>query len=250
MIKQRLLATLVLPLSFSLVQADSLAPAQQRVQQVDAAGVAVQQRVDRLDDKGLGLLNQYRQVKAETEQLALYNKQMTEITHNQERELASLAQQIKEIERTERGILPLMSRMLESLERFVALDLPFLKEERAARLALLKDMLVRADVTVSEKFRRILEAYQIEVEYGRSIEAYRSKEDSISYDFLRVGRTALYRLSNDGDQAWLWHKGQWQALDNGYLRDLRQAMKVAQQTTAPELLILPLPTLAHQGAAQ
>ena len=250
MIKQRLLATLVLPLSISFAQADSLAPAQQTVQRTDAAGIASQQRIDSLDDKGLELLSQYRQVKAETEQLALYNKQMTEITRNQERELASLAQQIKEIERTERGILPLMSRMLESLEHFVALDLPFLKEERAARLALLKDMLVRADVTVSEKFRRILEAYQIEVEYGRSIEAYRSKEDNVSYDFLRVGRTALYRISNDGGSAWLWHKGQWQALDKGYLRDLRQAMKVAQQTTAPELLILPLPTLAHQGAAQ
>ncbi len=250
MLKPRLLALFALPLALSLAHADNLAPAQQAIQNTDISGINAQKRIDALDDQNTEAISQYRQIKAETEQLALYNKQMTEITHNQDQELASLARQIKEIERTERGILPLMSRMLDSLEQFVALDVPFLKQEREARLALLKDLLVRADVTVSEKFRRILEAYQIEVEYGRSIEAYRSKEEGVSYDFLRIGRTALYRLSNDGDSAWLWHKGQWQALDKGYLRDLRKALKVAQQTTAPELMILPLPTLAHTGAAQ
>src|SRR5690554_7619755 len=77
------------------------------------------------------------------------------------------------------------------------------------------DLLLQADVTVSEKFRRVLEAYQIEVDYGRNIEAYRAKQDNISYDFLRVGRLALYRLSNDGQQAWLWHPNkEWIALED------------------------------------
>ena len=248
--KQRLLAALVLPLSLSFAQADDLSTAKQSIQKTAQTGVATQKRIDSLDDQGAELLNQYRQLKAETEQLALYNQQMTAIVDNQHKELDSLARQINEIERTERGILPLMSRMLDSLEQFVALDTPFLKQEREARIALLKDLLTRADVTVSEKFRRILEAYQVEVEYGRNIEAYRAKLDDISYDFLRIGRTALYRLSNDGTQAWLWHDQTWQALDASYLRDLRKALKIAQQTSAPELMVLPLPTLANLGAAQ
>lgn len=248
--KQRLLAALVLPLSLSFAQADDLSTAKQSIQKTAQTGVATQKRIDSLDDQGAELLNQYRQLKAETEQLALYNQQMTAIVDNQHKELDSLARQINEIERTERGILPLMSRMLDSLEQFVALDTPFLKQEREARIALLKDLLTRADVTVSEKFRRILEAYQVEVEYGRNIEAYRAKLDDISYDFLRIGRTALYRLSNDGTQAWLWHDQAWQALDASYLRDLRKALKIAQQTSAPELMVLPLPTLANLGAAQ
>jgi len=86
----------------------------------------------------------------------------------------------------------------------------------------------------------------VEVDYGRNIEAYRGQMDNISYDFLRVGRLALYRISNDGQHAWLWHKGesQWLALDDGYMRDLRKALKVAQQIAAPELMVLPLPTQA------
>lgn len=253
MLNQRFLAAFVLPLSLSLpLYASNLNQAQQQIQATEQAGQTSQRQVDKLDDQSMALFGQYRQAKAETEQLALYNRQMTQIVQNQENELESISKQIKEIERTERGILPLMSRMLDSLESFVALDTPFLIQERQARIALLKELLVRADVTVSEKFRRILEAYQIEVEYGRNIEAYRSKLDDVSYDFLRVGRTALYRLSNDGSQGWIWQGNkQWVALDNGYLRNLRQALKVAQQTTAPELLKLPLPTLASlQGAAQ
>lgn len=256
MLGQRLVSS-VLPVGLALglcfsAQADNLNNAQQRIQQTDQTGRQSQAKVDRLDDQAQSLLIEYRQIRAETEQLALYNQQMTSIVHSQEQELESLARQIKEIVNTERGILPLMSQMLDSLERFVALDVPFLKDERSSRIALLKDLLVRSDVTVSEKFRRILEAYQVEVEYGRNIEAYRAKLDNVSYDFLRVGRVALYRLSNDGSQAWVWHpKKQWLALDNGYLRDLRKALKVAQQTSAPDLLTLPLPTMASlQGAAQ
>lgn len=233
-------------LLFSLgVQADPLNSAQQQITNTDQSGRQSQQKVEQLDDQAQQLLNEYRQLRAEADQLALYNRQMTSIVNSQEEELVSLAKQILEIERTERGILPLMSRMLDSLEQFVGLDTPFLAQERSARLALLQDLLLRADVTVSEKFRRVLEAYQIEVDYGRNIEAYRAQLDGISYDFLRIGRLALYRLSNDGTQAWVWHpQQQWLALDSGYLRDLRKALKVAQQTAAPEMLVVPLPTPA------
>lgn len=225
--------------------ANDLKQSQQKISQTDASGQKSQTKIEGLDEEHQSLFMDYRQVLAETEQLALYNRQMTAIVNSQQQELVSIAKQVAEIERTERGILPLMSRMLDSLEQFVDLDTPFLKQERSARIAMLNDLLLQADVTVSEKFRRVLEAYQIEVDYGRNIEAYRAKQDDSSYDFLRIGRLALYRISNDGQQAWLWHpKKDWIALDSGYMRDLRKALKVAQQTSAPELLIVPLATQA------
>lgn len=239
----------ILMTTAALVHADveSLATSQSLIEQADRSGQLAQQRVDRLDDQAQTALNEYRQIKAETDQLALYNRQMTAIVDDQENELQSLARQISEIERTERGILPLMSRMLDTLEAFIELDVPFLPQERSARVALLRDMMVRGDVAIAEKFRRVLEAYQIEVDYGRNIEAYRGQIDRVSFDFLRIGRVALYRIANDGGQAWLWssHTQTWQLLEGGYLRDLRKALKVAQQVAAPELLVLPMHT---QGA--
>lgn len=242
-------ASLMVSAGVVFAETESLAVAQTEIERADQAGRNAQQRIDRLDDQAQALLNEYRQIKAETDQLSLYNRQMTAIVEDQESELASLARQILEIERTERGILPLMSRMLDTLDEFVALDVPFLPQERSARVALLRDMMVRGDVAIAEKFRRVLEAYQIEIDYGRNIESYRGQVDNISYDFLRIGRVALYRLSNDGSQAWLWsvENQQWQLLDSGYLRDLRKALKVAQQVAAPELLVLPMPT---QGVVQ
>lgn len=244
------LCLLIVSASFN-TYAEDLKQSQQKISQTDQSGKQSQAKIDSLDDEHQRLFMEYRQVLAETEQLALYNRQMTAIVNSQQQELISIANQVAEIERTERGILPLMSRMLDSLEQFVALDTPFLQQERSARIAMLNDLLLQADVTVSEKFRRVLEAYQIEVDYGRNIEAYRAKQDGSSYDFLRIGRLALYRLSNDGQQAWLWHPNKnWIALDSGYLRDLRKALKVAQQTAAPELLIVPLATQASLSTSK
>lgn len=236
----------------STIQADELTQSQSVMGRSQKNGQVSQQKVEQLDDRSQTLLSEYRQIKSDTDQLSLYNAQMTKIVHNQEEELASLDRQINEIERTERGILPLMSRMLDNLEAFVRLDTPFLAQERATRIALLRDLMTRADVTLSEKFRRVLEAYQVEVDYGRNIEAYRGQLDGTTYNFLRIGRVALYRLSNDAQQAWLWHAGkdQWLKLDSGYLRDLRKALKVAQQVAAPELLNLPVPTPASLNISQ
>ena len=133
--------------------------------------------------------------------------------------------------------------MLDSLEQFNQLDLPFLQKERATRLAKLRDLMTRADIAISEKYRRVLEAFQIEVEYGRTLETYREKaDDNIIYDYLRIGRTALYRLTLSADNAWVWDKAsaQWVSIDSSLLRDVRKAQDVARQTAAPELLTLPL----------
>lgn len=239
-----------------MVQAESaqqtLNAARSELQSDVAAGAAAQRKIDGIDDKTQQLLQDYRATNAEIDQLKLYNKQMTEIVANQNKELAKIAQQIKDIEFTERGILPLMNHMLDSLKQFIQLDLPFLSKERETRLVNLEVLLARADVTVSEKYRRMLEAYQIEIDYGRTLEAYREQDaEQLVFDYLRIGRTALYRVSIDGDQAWLWSKSAqgWQSIESGMMRDVRKALDVARQTAAPELLVLPVPTEADKKGA-
>jgi hypothetical protein len=240
-----------LVISISLLTGASIASANSEVLDDGRSDIAKgvnqaeksQLKVDLLDDAYQVLLQDYRATNSETDQLKLYNKQMLAIVENQQTEIIKIDQQVRDIEFTEQGILPLMSQMLDSLEQFSQLDLPFLPKERATRLAKLRQLMTRADITVSEKYRRVLEAFQIEVEYGRTLETYRSKaDDNIVYDYLRIGRIALYRLTLSADTAWSWDKAssQWLGLDSSLLRNVRKAQNVASQTAAPELLTLPI----------
>lgn len=218
------------------------------VKDVSAAGdqwlvaqAGSQQRVDALAEEGRDLSDQYRGTLRESEGLKLYLQQLRAQLKSQEEEMAVIRQESEELDRTNIEILPLMQRMLGSLEQFEQLDVPFLKEERTARVAKLKEMMPRADVTVSEKYRRIVEAYQIEMEYGRTIEAYRARLKDKEVDFLRVGRVGLLYQTPDGAETGYWdrEKKDW-VVDDHYAEGVREGLKVARKQTSPNLLIVPM----------
>ena len=131
-------------------------------------------------------------VLSKIENTKIYNDQLRKIITSQKEEMASIKTQIASLKDTNKDIVPLMVRMVDMLDQFVKMDVPFLKDERSKRVADLKAMLTRADVSTSEKFRRVLEAYQVENEYGRTIESYRDVQTvagtKLTVDFLRVGR--------------------------------------------------------------
>jgi TolA-binding protein len=211
----------------------------------DKAGAASQARINKLDDDTQRLLNDFRATVREAESLRRYNEQLELQIKSQQEEMVSIQQQIEEIERTNREIYPLMQRMIETLEQFVALDLPFLPQERATRIATLKEIMSRADVSTAEKYRRILEAYSVEMEYGRTLEAYQGKlgegEDAKTVDFLRVGRVALLYQTLDGDETGYWDsaKKAWEEDDN-YDEAVTHGLKVARKQVAPDLLTVPV----------
>lgn len=211
------------------------------------AAIKSQNKIDALSDKTQKMLEQYRSASHQTETLTTYNKHLKDLLESQQKEKASLQQQLKEIEVTQREIVPLILRMLDSLEQFVALDLPFLPEERKHRLTKLKKMIVRADITNAEKFRRIIEAYQVENDYGNTIEAYRADLSlngiTSSVDFLRLGRVALYYQRFDGSETGYWNKEQqqWQILSDDYRNAIRNGLRIARKEAAPDLLTLPIP---------
>ena len=211
------------------------------------AQVDSQKRVDALAEQGRDLSNDYRTTLRETEGLKLYLQQLRAQLKSQEVEMAVIRQESSELDRTNIEILPLMQRMLSSMEQFVQLDVPFLKEERAARVARLNEMMPRADVTVSEKYRRIVEAYQIEMEYGRTIEPYRGKLGDKEVDFLRVGRVGLFYQTPDGKDTGYWDrdKKDWVA-DGAYAEGVTEGLKVAKKQTSPNLLIVPVQAAASK----
>jgi hypothetical protein len=223
----------------------AIEPALQEQIATDRDAAASQKRVDETSDATRDLLLQYRQVLTETESLREYTAQLEQQVKSQQSEIEYVQKQLLEIEATQRDVLPLMQRMLDTLARFVELDVPFQLEERARRIAGLQEMMTKADVTVSEKYRRIIEAYQIETEYGRTLEAYQGRlpgADERTVRFLRLGRVALLYQTLDGAETGYWDAAsqKW-VVDDSYRQAVAKGFAVAEKAGAPDLLEAPIP---------
>ena len=206
-----------------------------------------QQRIDRISDETRELLQEYRSATRELDSLREYDDHLERMVQAQETSIAILDTELDEVQITHRGIVPLMARMIDTLEQFVELDMPFLLDERRARVSQLQELLDRPDASVAEKYRRVMEAYQVETDYGRNIESYRGTlhdhGDTRTVDFLRVGRIALLYRSLDDSQAGAWNREtrSWEALSSDHLPALKQGFRVAKKQIAPELLTIPVP---------
>lgn len=203
-----------------------------------------QSQIDALDAETRDAMARYRALLQEEAALNRYNEQLARQVAAQREALTSLDRQLGEIDGTAREVLPLMQRMVATLEEVVSADMPFLQGERTQRVASLVALLDRADVTVAEKYRRILEAYQVEAEYGRTLEAYQGElpgERARQVAFLRVGRVALLYLSLDGQDA-----GYWSSSDRAFVAEpayrnaVRQGLRIARRQVAPDWVQVPV----------
>lgn len=211
-----------------------------------------QQRIDRVVQQTRSLVDDYKAVTKEIDGLKIYNRLMEAQTEKQQSRLDEINESLDKANVINRQIYPLMERMIESLEQFVALDIPFLMDERTERIQTLKDLMDEPNVTVAEKFRKVMEAFQIENEYGRTIESY---TDTLEVDggireveFLRIGRVALLFQSADGSMTGVWDQesNSWDMSDE-HRNEVKKGLRVANELIAPELLLLPVPAPEEAG---
>jgi hypothetical protein len=210
-------------------------------------GKAAQQKIDKLSNAAEDLSSQYKQAVKVHDGLKVYNSLLQTQINNQGQQFADIKNSISEVALIERQIVPLMVRMIDSLDKFIQLDIPFLLDERNERVAGLISMVERSDVTVAEKFRRVLEAFQIEIDYGKTLLAYRGALDinglEREVEFLRVGRIALLYQTLDRQETGAWDNQQkaWIQLPSGQYRlATAKALRIAKKQIAPDLLIVPI----------
>jgi len=209
-------------------------------------GAKTQSAIDKLDDERDSLLTNYRSTLDQLANLREYNDQLRKLIANQEKEKVSLKEQIERIAGIERDIVPLMFNMLEALDQFVQLDIPFLHKERTRRVEKLKTLMNDPNATNAEKYRRILEAYQIENDYGRTIEAYTGKlgegEDAKTVTYLKIGRVSFLYQTVDGSQSYVWDqdKKDWVELSGSYNTPVTIAIRMAKEQIPPDLIYIPV----------
>lgn len=206
-----------------------------------------QKRIDGLADQAATTLAEYRTELKVIDGLAVYNNLLQRQLDNQMSEKEALTDSMGKVALIERQIVPLMISMIDSLEEFVRLDVPFLLKERLDRVERLRTLMERSDVTAAEQFRRVIEAYQIENEYGRTMESYKGSVQidgqSREVDFVRFGRTSLVYQTAGGDQTGAYNKetGQFEAIEpSTYKTQVSKALRIARKQVAPDLMILPI----------
>jgi hypothetical protein len=222
---------------------------------MNEAAAQSQDKIDKIDDDIGDMQNRYRMAQQRIESMKMYNAQVGELVAAQRKQLSELTGKIDAATHVGREITPLLLRMLDVLDQFVQLDVPFLLEERRDRVAKLREMMGRPDVTEAEKYRRILEAYQVENDFGRTIESYSgemkfAEGDARTVNFLRVGRIALVYQTLDGEKAGAWDQNQkkWVDLPGDYLGDLTRGLRIAKKQAPPALMSLPV--LAPQAVSK
>ncbi len=212
-----------------------------------------QQRIDQLDDQTQQLLNEYRANLKQLESLRRYNASLTRNIESQGREIARLREDIDNVEGLQRAMQPLMEDMVGRFGELVSADIPFSIEERAARAARLEGLLDNPSTSAAQKYRLIVEAYQIENEYGRTIGFYEGSIDAdgetLTGEFLRIGRIALIFKTPDDSVMRIWDKDTrgWENLNRSYLQDVKYALRMAKEQTAPDIFFAPVkPPVAAQ----
>ena len=206
-----------------------------------------QDRIDKIVDETRSMEDQYRAVMKELDGLNVYNQLLQKQVSNQDLEITTLGTSIDDVTVIERQIRPLMLRMIEGLQKFVELDVPFLIDQRRERVGFVADLMERSDVTVAEQFRQVMEAFKDENDYGRTISTYVGEleiDGAIrEVDFLRIGRLALLYQTKDASSTGAWDQANktWVSLGADFRSQVRQGLRIARQQVAPDLVLLPVP---------
>jgi hypothetical protein len=206
-----------------------------------------QAKVDKIVDSSQARLVEYRTLLKQVDGLKVYNNQLNTQIESQLALIEKFESSTAQVALIERQMLPLIMKMVESLGEFVDLDLPFHEQERAERILFLEENIEKSEVDISEKFRQVLEVYQIENEYGRKMDSYshiitiNGQEHDVNV--LRVGRIAMVAQTKDTTISAVYDKAtkSWVELDNGtYRNSIKNGIKMANKQASIGVMTLPI----------
>lgn len=205
-----------------------------------------QERINNIVEGKRSLEDQYRAINKEIDGLKVYNRLMRAQVDGQGAVLEDISLSMEQVDVINRQIFPLMVKMIDGLNQSIRADVPFLMNERTTRIDDLSEIMSRSDVSVAEKFRKVMEAYQIENDYGSTSEFYTQSLTidgaTLEFNMLRIGRIGLYFQSDDTRMTGRWDNQlrNW-VMDDSARNEVRKGLRMAKQLIAPELINIPVP---------
>ena len=202
-----------------------------------------QDMIDQTERQTDKIVNEFKVINKQVEGLKLYNAQKRIQIQAQLDLMDKLDEQLVQVVVMQRQIPPLAEKMLDTLETFVKLDTPFREEERRARIDLVRSSLAKPKVTASEQVRQVLEAYNIEAEYGRKIDTYEDKlADGTVVNILVIGRIGMFYQTKDERTSGRWDNetGSWENLPGSYRKPIRDGIRIAKKLAPTDMLLMPV----------
>lgn len=196
------------------------------------------------------LAAEYSRLQKENEALSQKQAELQIENTAVQKRVDALVRQKFESLRIQKEMLPFLKQVQQSLVSIIGETPLFLAQERLSRIEQLDSLMVRPDVSVAEKYRKIMEALFIEAEYGNTIEVYQEKisldGDAVLGDIFRLGRVSLFFLSLDRSKAAVFDVAdeQWRRLPPDHVGPVRTAVEIGQKQRPVELISLPIGRIA------
>ncbi|WP_110709302.1 DUF3450 domain-containing protein [Salinicola sp. CR57] len=253
------LAAISVSASSTTLAQDSLSQASIQAQQTQAE---LQQRIDDADDATREALQRLRQADQQADRLESYNAELAPVVDNQAKRIDAEKQALAQISVTREALPGEMRQMVGQLRAMIEADMPFLRDERLARVDDLEQMLSRDDASQADKLQRIFSAWRAELAYGREMDQWsgplegaqseaagQASQMAREVDYLRVGRTGWYYVTPDDRAGGVWSvaNGNWEALNGDQINEVRRGIRIAQDQSAPALLQLPASLVVGAG---
>ena len=212
----------------------------------------VQQQINQLDDERSDMVGEFRTLLQRKTAAELYARQQAAAVESQEREIASLTDQLSRVDEITSQTVPMLETLIDDLDAFIDADLPFRLEERKDRIARLREYLVDPNVSVTERYRQIMDAYTAEMEVGRKTDTWKETisvdDKEVTVDMVLFGRVALVYMDPTGRYAKRYDRetSSWVDLERKYKADSEKAIRIIQGKRTQGVMYVPATKLAVQ----
>ncbi|MFK5953809.1 MAG: DUF3450 domain-containing protein [Desulfobacterium sp.] len=210
-----------------------------------------QKQQDKWEQEKSGLVGEYEQLNQQQELLVAANAALKTETHAHQIVLEGLVAQKEANLNIQREMLPFLKEVHTSLEEMLANDAPFLQEERKNRLHKLSLFMDDVEISIAEKYRKVMEALFVEAEYGNTIEVTQDKislsGSEVLADVFRLGRISLFALTLDHQSAGVFNvaENRWTPLEKEHLQSVVAAVEMGKKRRTVEVISLPIGQLAN-----
>lgn len=246
LIQCAVITSLLTSSSFVMANTTPLQQSQQIETRINHQASQSQSVVAKSSDNAIRLQSEVTALQKEVRNLQVYQTHLQGLIESQNEEMTSFDHQLSHVDDTKKSIVPLMYAMLDGLSNLVENDKPIRQQTRMQRIVNLQHMMVQANVSDAEKYRRILEAYQIELDYGTKLGTYTGviniNNKKIMTEQLYAGRLSLIARTSDKQSYWAWDQNLklWKSLPTNMVNQMDMAFKVANKQVSPSLIQLPV----------